>query len=268
MDDALARRLMTLTSQFYDHVAPSFSATRQHPWEGWARLWDEAAPLLAPCAPDRPLRAIDVGCGNLRFERFLEAKAPGAWEAWCVDGCRALMGEGAASLVGTMGGALPAALHELDVVEALLDGMGAAELACSFGAPPADLAVAFGFLHHVPSAEARARLLRALVQAVRPGGLVAVSLWQFADDERLGPKAEQATTRARKLLGLPALPPGDYLLGWQDDPSIFRYCHSFAEVEVDGLARAATPEAREVARFPADGKSGKLNRYLVLQRNG
>ena len=81
MDDALARRLMTLTSQFYDHVAPSFSATRQHPWEGWARLWDEAAPLLAPCAPDRPLRAIDVGCGNLRFGRFLEAKVPGASKA-------------------------------------------------------------------------------------------------------------------------------------------------------------------------------------------
>lgn len=270
MDDTLARQLAALTRQFYARTAPSFSATRQQPWDGWEQLWGRIAPLAEPHDLGRPLRVLDVGCGNLRFERFLAQHAEGPVEAWGVDNCPALMAEGAAHAAAERGaaGRLAAHLVELDLAGALLDGAAPDALAARFGAPPADLAVAFGFLHHVPSAEARARLLRALVQAVRPGGLVAVSLWQFADDERLGPKAEQATTRARKLLGLPALPPGDYLLGWQDDPSIFRYCHSFAEAEVDGLARAATPEAREVARFPADGKSGKLNRYLVLRRNG
>lgn len=367
MNDELAQRLAALTSRFYDQIAPSFSATRQRPWQGWERLWDEVAPLVRPFDSERPLRVLDVGCGNLRFERLLEAKAPGAWEAWCVDGCPALMEEGVACLAEAMGtpllagakapktlggdggratggkddgqgaigegsgqttlerdgspatpgkrpaasalwagGSLPVALRELDVIEALLDGAPAGSLARAFGAPAADLAVAFGFLHHVPGAEARARLLQALVQAVRPGGLIAVSLWQFADDERLHAKAEEATARGSAQMGLPSLPAGDYLLGWQDDPSIFRYCHSFDEAEVDALAAAAAaagtpdaaaaaapsttsttgaaaaaprvvddagphpapPAAREVARFSADGKPGNLNRYLVLRRNG
>ena len=39
------------------------------------------------------------------------------------------------------------------------------------------------------------------------------------------------------LAGL-QLEAGDGFLGWQDDPSPLRYCHSFTEEEVDGLARS------------------------------
>ena len=126
-----------------------------------------------------------------------------------------------------------------------------------------------------------------------------MSLWQFACDPRLRAKAQRATARGRAQLGLPPLPAGDYLMGWQDDADAWRYCHHFAEEEVDALAAAAvaaSPDAtrapsdskldpttassassamsplpaaltaREVARFSADGKPGNLNRYLVLQR--
>ena len=293
MDDALAHQLINLTSQFYGKAASSFSATRQQPWEGWEQLWELAAPRLRIDAegpmgtprPDegskapegsasahlgtmggptaeRPLRVLDVGCGNLRFEQFLEAKAPGAWEAWAVDDCPALMAEGASD--GTL--AKRTTLQQLDVMGALLEGAGVEELADAFDPPPVDLAVAFGFLHHVPGADARERLMRALARSVRPGGLVAVSLWQFADDERLRAKAKEATARGRAALDLPPLDPGDYLLGWQHDPHLFRYGHSFTEAEADELAQPLAPQARELVRFSADGKSGQLNRYLLLER--
>jgi hypothetical protein len=59
---------------------------------------------------------------------------------------------------------------------------------------------------------------------------------------------------------------GDYLLGWQGRRDVQRYCHSFCEEEVDSLAGTVAEQAREVDRFSADGKSGDLNRYVVLQR--
>ena len=292
MDDTLARQLAALTRQFYARTAPSFSATRQQPWDGWEQLWGRTAPLAEPHDPGRPLRVLDVGCGNLRFERFLAQHAEGPVEAWGVDNCPALMAEGAAHAAAERGatGRLAVNLVELDLADALLDGTAPDALAARFGAPPADLAVAFGLFHHVPGAAARQRLMQALVTAVRPGGIVAASFWQFARDPRLHTKAQQATARGCAQLGLPPLPPGDYLMGWQDDADAFRYCHHFAEEEVDALAAAAVavaaspdatrapsassamsplpaaPTAREVARFSADGKPGNLNRYLVLQR--
>ena len=59
---------------------------------------------------------------------------------------------------------------------------------------------------------------------------------------------------------------GDHFLGWQQDPRPLRYCHSFAEDEVDALVRSVADCAREVERFSADGSSDTLNRYLILQR--
>ena len=49
---------------------------------------------------------------------------------------------------------------------------------------------------------------------------------------------------------------------------LWRYCHHFEELEIDALVAAACEgsKAREVARFSADGKSGAMNRYVVLQK--
>ena len=256
MDDTLARQLAALTRQFYARTAPSFSATRQQPWDGWEQLWGRIAPLAEPHDLGRPLRVLDVGCGNLRFERFLAQHAEGPVEAWGVDNCPALMAEGAAHAAAERGaaGRLAAHLVELDLAGALLDGAAPDALAARFGAPPADLAVAFGLFHHIPGAAARQRLMQALVAAVRPGGIVAVSLWQFACDPRLRAKAQRATARGRAQLGLPPLPAGDYLMGWQDDADAFRYCHHFAEEEVDALAAAAVAASPDATRAPSDSK--------------
>ena len=58
---------------------------------------------------------------------------------------------------------------------------------------------------------------------------------------------------------------GDFVLGWQDRPGAYRYCHHFSAAEIDRLVDAV-PEARLVARFGADGRTGTLNEYLVLRR--
>jgi SAM-dependent methyltransferase len=132
---------------------------------------------------------------------------------------------------------------------------------------PVDLAVCFGFMHHLPLPERRAELLRVLVHACAPGGVVAVSFWQLSHSPKLLAKAQRTTAAARATRRLPGLGPRDYLLGCQDRSDVLRFVHDFSESEIDELAAVVSDHAVELARFSADGASGDLNRYLVLRRS-
>lgn len=258
--DAVVRQLNALTSAFYAQEAASFSATRQSPWEGWAQalsLVNEADPALLT----HPVHLLDLGCGNLRFERALAECAPAPLTVTAVDNCPPLVAKAEAASLPT---SISVDFHQLDIIEALLDS------ALPDHGPHGtyQLAVAFGIMHHVPRFDLRAQLLSQLVRALRPGGFALVSFWQFMDDPRLAVKAERATAEGRTAQGLPPFGDGDYLLPWQHAADVYRFCHHCGDGEITQLiAEAQTAAAlREVARFSADGKSGTLNRYCVLQR--
>lgn len=291
LTEATALRLCALTSEFYRANAESFSQTRQSPWQGWQRVLaaagvvaggdgaagvpvspdaffadkgarrlnadDEAGEVRGECDAD-PFRVLDVACGNLRFERYLaECVGVNRLACFAVDNCDPLVDQ-AQEAEG-----LPSvSFQNLNVI----DELAAGTLAGSLAAPDAscDLAVAFGFMHHVPREAWRADLLRALAAKVRPGGHVAVSFWRFLNSEKLAKKAFATTKTACGELGIPALPPNDFLLGWQDTRGLYRYCHHFDEPEIERLLAAVSDVAQPVARFAADGKTGNLNEYVVL----
>lgn len=258
MDKHTARWLTNMTSTFYAQVSTSFDATRQTPWPGW----DHVLELLGCCDAStqgrggtipgphgatltaQPLKVLDVACGNLRFERYIHARCS-LREAWCVDNCDALLRQG-------KGGEYLRYVR-LDVARELQD---AHELALPPEAGGCDLAVCFGFMHHLPLASQRLDLLRTLVDATRPDGLVAVSFWQFLRDPRIRAKA----------LSFEGADKGDYLLGWQDRSDVARYCHHFEEAEVDRLVYGVRGLAQQVCRYSADGRGGDLNRYVILRR--
>lgn len=257
MDTKTAQTLSELTQAFYAAVAPSFSATRQAPWQGWEQAWR----LMD--LPQRELRVWDVACGNLRFGRFLSEQGAAA-RIWAWDSCSALLEEAPPS------GAVSHELKQLDLV-GLLDRTATGTLSGNEeravgGLPPMDLTVCFGFMHHLPLERQRQALMRMLAGQLAPDGYALVSFWQFADDERLRTKAGLTTQRARDELGLNGLGPQDYLLGWQGSEDVLRFCHHFTESEIDQLVACVEPASCEVARFSADGKSGRLNRYVVLRR--
>lgn len=130
-----------------------------------------------------------------------------------------------------------------------------------------NLSVAFGFMHHVPTRALREQVLSALVDCTCSGGYVAVSFWRFMDDAGLAKKACAVKEQALREVGLRSedLDEGDYLLGWKNLPGTYRYCHSFSDGEIDGLARVLSPRAQKIACFPADGRTNALNSYLVMQ---
>ena len=230
MDQHVARRLSDLTTSFYAHATASFSATRQAPWLGWERLLE-----LCVFVPTHELRVLDLACGNLRFERFLCERFASV-RAWAVDNCDELVSTAPCSTK----------YQHVDLAQSPHD----------VEAPLCDLSVSFGFMHHLPLLEQRQHVLNVLVEHTRPGGWICVSFWQFAKNPRLRAKARPVEEGE----------PGDYLLGWQDDAQAQRYCHSFEEEEIDELVASVVPHAAEVARYSADGKTGNLNRYVLLRR--
>ena len=251
-----AERLTCITSEFYDQQAQSFSATRQMPWQGWQKCLDAMPQLLAGEKPS----VLDVGCGNLRFARFLYDEAgivPAKYFA--VDNCKPLVESG-----NTDAQVSELAFIELDVIKSLLDNTLSSELTV----PACDLVVAFGFLHHVPGAQKRIQLLHTLLEKTKPGGFVCVSFWQFMNSQKLAAKAQETTAQGLRALGIDAsdLEQNDYLIGWQDKADTWRYCHHFSQEELDELLASLGPDVHVCAQISADGKENNLNRYVILQR--
>lgn len=257
-EEVLALRLCALTGEFYRANAESFSQTRQSPWQGWVRLLEV---MDARAAERELLRVLDVACGNLRFERYLADALPGrVLSGYAVDNCDPLVEAGERNESDALS---RMSFQNLDAIERLSAGC----LREALEAPDAscDLAASFGFMHHVPLERWRAELLRTLIAKVRPGGFVAVSFWRFLNSDKLAGKAQETTIRARAELGIPELPPNDYLLGWQDTQGLYRYCRHFDEPEIERLLAAVADSAELVSRFEADGKTGNLNEYVVLR---
>ncbi|MGN0071064.1 MAG: hypothetical protein ACI361_04405 [Atopobiaceae bacterium] len=254
MDRALARRLAAVTEEFYAAEASSFSETRNSAWEGWTRI----AELLAQ-EGRHELRVADIASGNLRFGTFLGDALPDvriAYEA--VDSCQPLMDK------GRLPDNVSATCHVHDIVESLLDGKDVLPQ----GLGPADCVACFGFLHHVPGMELRLHLVQELVGAAVPGGIIALALWRFAEDPAHAKRAEATTDEACQELGIArdGLDYGDYLLGWQGKPGIWRFCHSFTDTEAREMADAVSSESSVLECYLADGKTHDQNRYLVLRK--
>lgn len=268
MTPEVARRMNRLNEDFYRDNARSFDQTRQGAWPGWEHCLGPAMNVLSQ---DGGARILDVASGNLRFARYLAERLPGARVSYHgIDSCPELARD------VRLPEGWDVTLQDLDVVGTLLDkklegdlGVLDGDLGVRLEGGAADLVACFGFFHHVPTTEARRRLLQELLSYTRTGGLCCVSLWRPMSDRRIARRARESTRAGLRSLGLSEkeLDKGDYLLGWQGRPDTWRYCHHFDEGEIDWLVRAAQGTAELTARFCADGKAGDLNSYLVLTRS-
>ena len=269
MESVTAAKLANLNTRFYAGQADSFSSTRRASWAGWDAALDAAQLQQVPQS------ILDVACGNMRFAAFAARRFAGAGISKIaytgIDNCPALAQDAnvAADPVGSdscQAVAVETSFIQRDIVACLLDDM-------PLELPAAQLIVCSGFMHHVPGAAVRVRLLSAFMGAVEIGGVLVVSFWQFMSDPSIAASARELTSPALASLGLTPddVERGDYILGWQNNPDARRYCHSFTSQEVKSLAAAALKEHDaifETTFFEADGKSGKLNIYLVARRLG
>ena len=245
MNSTTQERLLALNREFYATVAEPFDATRAGLPVGWQGL---RAGLPAPV--DRPLRVLDVGCGNGRWAWALEA-----WGMRCaytgVDGDAKLL-RLAAENTRTLALVQPT-FYEADFTKQnWVVALGLQPAAC-------DLIVCLAALHHAPGYDLRAQVVQTLATLLAPTGVLIFSHWQFLRSDRFVRKQI-----AWQTIGLTSadVEPGDALLPWQQGGYAVRYVHQIDEAEMTALAQAAGLQV--ITSFYADGKEGNLNLYVVL----
>ena len=96
-----------------------------------------------------------------------------------------------------------------------------------------------------------------------------MSFWQFAKDASRREKAEMNTAGAIEDLGaVMNLDEGDYIIGWNELPSVYRYCHSFTDAEIEALTNSLGSSAKVVDCFvPSEGPD-KTNAYVIMRKTG
>ncbi len=248
MNTATQTALRRINRDFYSRHAADFDRTR-HPggWPGWQRVVQTAAQTA-----NHPLRVLDLGCGNGRFALFLD-RNPGLRHG------RPLSYLGIDQNQELIEAALSSRADRNHIRFAVDDIES-----CVLEEATHDLVVLFGVLHHLPSFDTRRRTLERAASAVTPGGLLALTCWQFADDPRFENRRLDWSSEAS--VAAAELEPGDHLLRWgQPESGARRYCHHTDEPELDRLVHDL-PLA-EVARYRSDGPGGRQNLYWLGVRD-
>jgi tRNA (uracil-5-)-methyltransferase TRM9 len=244
MRPAVQAQLLDLNHRFYATVAVEFDRTRQGLPEGMLAL----AQMLHARLP-APARLLDAGCGNGRFARALaQAHVTGAYLG--IDADARLL-----NLAATQTANLPGLVCQFAAADLAQPDWLAAAVA------PYDAVACLAVLHHFPGYDLRRRILTEMANLLAPGGLLALSTWQFFGnprfDQRLLPWEEVGLTAAD-------VEPGDALLPWNQGEHAVRYVHYLDLAEVERLA--ADCGLTVIERFRADGKEGNLNLFVVLKR--
>jgi hypothetical protein len=124
-----------------------------------------------------------------------------------------------------------------------------------------DVVTCLATLHHLPGYELRQTVMQGLAELVAPGGMVAISTWQFLTSPRFTTKLVDWHEVGVDPSQVEA---GDALLPWQQGGYAVRYVH---QLDMDEVMALATQVGLAVeATYFADGKEGNLNLYALLRR--
>ncbi len=233
MHEDTIRKLLSLNQDFYNDLAGPFADSRVRPQPGFHRLLQE---LPQPCD-----YLLDVGCGDGRLGRFLQARRAVRWYTG-VDFSAELLARAEAITMGDF--------HQRDISRpGSLYGLGQFQaITC------------LATLQHIPGTANRQTLVEEMARALMPGGRIFISTWQFLGSER-----QQRKIIDWSMVGLSEqdVEPNDYLLTWQREEFGLRYVRLIDEQEIAHLAAEAGLQI--VDRYRADGREGNLSLYTVLE---
>ncbi len=252
MDKRTQQQLLALNKAFYTTVAEPFDATRLAPSAGKSELVRRLPLELGDIRPT----VADIGCGNGRLAWLLEARGvPLTYVG--VDANAQLLALAQAHTASLQ--YVRASFVQADLAQphwtALLP-KPAQGFDQGFGT-----VTCLATLHHLPGYDLRRTVMQGLAALVRPGGIVAISTWQFLTSPRFTAKR---VNWAAADVDASQVEAGDALLPWNQGGYALRYVH---QIDLDEVTTLATAVGLTVAAtYFADGKEGNLNLYALLSR--
>ena len=237
MNSAITERLLELNREFYNRFGEQFSATRQRLQPGVKKILDSL---------QEDVSVLDLGCGNGHFLRELIQRGHKA-PLLGVDFSLPLLRD-AQSAPGVE-------FREIDLSQlSVVSGQLTVENGW-------DVITMFATLHHIPSAEMRLNILKAVCKLLKDDGEFILSNWQFLNSKKL-----KSRIQSWDKVGINEsdLDEGDYLLDWRSGGEGLRYAHQFSAGELSGLAEQA--EMRVIDSFLSDGDGGNLGLYQVWKK--
>jgi tRNA (uracil-5-)-methyltransferase TRM9 len=266
MKKSSAIKLNQINQDFYEEVAESFDTSRNFFWSGWENLITSLKDLTAK-NPLKPLKVLDLGCGNGRFAKWLDESSIQS-EYLGVDTNSFLLNTAKKSTSKLRNVAV--SFQKNDFIKDLINEKNKLNIGSSF-----DLIVCFGVIHHIPGSLNRKNFIRILKKQLSKNGLIIVTTWNFSNIPSL-------MNRAQKLLERKIISdaePEDYLLDWKRKPSQkinskdsnsqrkahrnhFRYCHLVSTQEANSWWSSAGLIL--MLHYTADGPQNKSNHYFIV----
>ena len=253
MRPEVVERLLSINREFYQSFAEPFRATRGRLQPGVLRAL-ESVPLSASM--------LDLGCAH----GLLASEMSGR------DFSGNYLGLDSSPMLLEL---VPDHLHPPryqfaladlskddwpETARRFLEQGSASEQGTRESSNPFDWAFAFAVLHHLPSSDLRASTAAAIGSLLRPGGRVAVSVWDFLASPRLRDRIVPWETVD---LGEEEVDKGDYLVDWREGGIGVRYVHHFAQAELSELAEDTGYRVNDDYR--SDGENSQLGLYQIWE---
>ena len=249
----VVERLLSINREFYQSFADPFRATRGRLQPGVIRAL-ETVPLEA--------NMLDLGCAHGLLAGEMDRR----------DFSGIYLGlDSSSRLLDSVPNHLQPSHYRFAVADlstddwpetarTFLDQGSASAQGVPESSNPFDWAFAFAVLHHLPSADLRSSTAAAIGTLLRPGGRVAVSVWDFLASPRL---ADRVVPWDSVGLSKKDVDGGDHLVDWREGGSGVRYVHHFMQAELSELAEDGG--FRVIDDYRSDGENSQLGLYQIWE---